>query len=314
MTETAPLKLIYIAGYGRSGSTLLDISLGEHPDIVGAGEIGEFTRRVWAENHYCSCGSRVHSCPNWKKIFDSWAPEVADPIGEYLREQPGRESIISLRRMFGSKDSRFSSLTRALLEQILRVSQRSVIVDSNKLPGRGFVLAATPGVEVYLVHLVRDPRAVVNSMMKPIKQQVEAGVQKDLKPKPLLHTALRWLVVNLAAEALAARLGPKRTVRVRYEDFVSNPRASLSRVLGLVGRNADGLPDGLSAPFRPQHQVSGSRHRMQKTLLIRTDEAWRSSLSPARQLIVALVCAPLLWRYGYRLRNRVTAPLEQVLA
>jgi hypothetical protein len=205
-------------------------------------------------------------------------------------------------------------LTRELFEEISRVSERRVIVDSNKIPGRGYVLAGTSGFEFYVVHLVRDPRAVTFSMMKSIKRKVEAGVQKELKPKPLLHTAVRWLMVNLATEVLAARLGRKRSIRVRYEDFVTDPSATIARVLALVGEEAGELPDGVSTPLLPHHQVSGSRHRMQKQLFIETDEAWRSSMSPAKKLLVALLCAPLLWRYGYSWRVARAASLKEVLA
>ena len=31
--------VLYIAGYGRSGSTVLDMLLGTHPRIIGGGEL-----------------------------------------------------------------------------------------------------------------------------------------------------------------------------------------------------------------------------------------------------------------------------------
>lgn len=314
MTGNAPLKLIYVAGYGRSGSTLLDIALGAHPEIFGAGEIGEFTRHVWAENEYCSCGSRARSCALWSRVFNSWAEDGPAQLSDYVAEQSAREGILSWRRIFHGQPDRFAALTRKLLSNISSASGRRIIVDSNKLPGRGFVLASLPEVEVYLVHLVRDPRAVAFSMRKSIKRRVEAGVQKEIRPRPLLYATVRWLIVNLAAEALAARLGTTRSVRVRYEDFVADPRSSLEAILSLVGKDAEGMPDGLTAPLRPYHQISGSRHRMQRQLLIRTDEAWRSSMSPVGKLLVTLLCAPLLWRYGYPWQGRSPDPLQKVLA
>jgi hypothetical protein len=282
--------------------------------VFGAGEVGELTRRVWADDAYCACGSRVRSCAFWGDVFRTWVGEDDNLLDEYLPGQAARETIVSWTRTFGSRRDRFWLRTRRLFALIRGASGRRIVVDSNKIPGRGFLLASTPGLEVYLVHLVRDPRAVVFSMTKSIKRTLEGGVQKDLEPKPLIRTALRWLIVNLAAEMLSARLGPKRAVRVRYEDFVADPRASLSRVLALVGRGAELLPDGRTVPIRPLHQVSGSRHRMQKNLLIDEDEAWQGSMSPARQAIVAAICAPLLRRYGYPWRAAATDRARQVLA
>lgn len=306
MPEAPPIKLIYIAGYGRSGSTLLDIALGQHPNVLGAGEISPLTRHVWENDEYCACSKRVRSCPFWSSVMSEWAPDLP----AYLGEQKGSESILGGRRTSGD----FATRTRTLLGILESCSGKAIVVDSSKLPGRGFALASTPGIELYVVHLVRDPRAVVWSMMKPMKRQVEAGVQKELRPKPLLYTALRWLIVNFATDALTAKLGRDRSIRVRYEDFVAAPSETLRQILHLVGEQSDGLPDGISAPFRPQHQVAGSRHRMQKELSIRIDERWRSDMPSVRQWAVALLCAPLLRRYGYGWRPRETAQLREALA
>ena len=52
-----PVTIIYIAGIGHSGSTLLDVLLGSHPDICGVGEIGRLflprpaAPRFPTENH-----------------------------------------------------------------------------------------------------------------------------------------------------------------------------------------------------------------------------------------------------------------------
>jgi hypothetical protein len=313
MTSAMPLKVIFIAGYGRSGSTLLDIALGQHPAVFGAGEMTGLTRRVWAANEFCACGKRVRSCPFWAQVVASWSENRAEPISKYLIEQSGTESILSWKRLIRARRRRLAFLTRELFEQVSEAAAGSILVDSSKLPGRGFALKAAPGIELYLVHLVRDPRAVIWSKMKRIKRKVEAGVQRELRPRPLLYTALRWIVINIASEMLAARIGRRRTVRVRYEDFVADPKSTLARVLALVGERVENMPDGISARLRPHHQVSGSRHRMQKELLISMDEQWRSSMPTLKQRVVAIVCAPLLWRYGYGWRSGATAALQEAL-
>lgn len=306
MPEDAPIKLIYIAGYGRSGSTLLDIALGQHSNLFGAGEIGPLTRHVWDNDEYCACGERVGSCSLWSEVMAEWKADLP----AYLRQQRGSETIVAWNRNPGDHCER----TQALLDIVAARSGKAVVVDSSKLPGRGFALASTPGVEVYLVHLVRDPRAVVWSMMKPMKRSVEEGIQKELRPKPWLYTALRWLIVNLATEALARKLGRGRSLRVRYEDFVASPSGTLRRIVELAGEQQETLADGISAPLRPCHQVAGSRHRLQKELRIKADERWRSEMPATRQWAVALCCAPLLRRYGYSWRSHEPASLREALA
>lgn len=47
--------IVYIAGTGRSGSTLLDMLLSSHPLAFGAGELSAVFVE-WAEGGLCTCG------------------------------------------------------------------------------------------------------------------------------------------------------------------------------------------------------------------------------------------------------------------
>lgn len=300
----AAIKLIYVAGYGRSGTTLLDIALGEHPAIMGAGEVTTLARHVWDRDEYCACGARVRDCPQWKAIVARWT--LGEPKGfleDYRRAQERTEGLVAPGRLLrwpGWRDH--GRRTVKLLRGMAMVSGRPILVDSSKLPGRAFALAAMPGIDLHVVHVVRDGRGVAWSLMKGHRQSVEKGVQRELRPKPLFYTALRWSMVNLAAEWLCRRVGPGRSIRVRYEDFVDDPRGQIARIVALVGEEPH-LPATGLAPFEPQHQVAGSRHRMQKSLAIRGDDKWKREMPGWKQRVFTLLCAPLLRRYGYTLRG-----------
>ena len=43
----APVTVMHITGVGRSGSTILDIVLGTHPQIQSVGEVGNLVRTGW---------------------------------------------------------------------------------------------------------------------------------------------------------------------------------------------------------------------------------------------------------------------------
>ncbi|WP_150292012.1 sulfotransferase family protein [Sphingobium estronivorans] len=306
--EQTAVRLIYVAGYGRSGTTLLDIALGEHPAIMGAGEVTTLARHVWDKGEYCACGERVRDCPEWKAIVMRWMQdEPAEFLARYRRTQERTEGLVApgrLLRLPGWRDH--GRRTLKLLRGMAMVSGRPVLVDSSKLPGRAFALAAMPGIDLHVVHVVRDGRGVAWSLMKGHRRSVEKGVQRELRPKPLLYTALRWTMVNVAAEWLCRRVGPKRSIRVRYEDFVDDPRGTIGRIVALVGE-APHPPVADLAPFAPQHQVAGSRHRMQKSLIIRGDDKWKREMPGWKQKLFTLLCAPLLRRYGYPLRQGDTA-------
>jgi hypothetical protein len=57
-------KLIYIGGYGRSGSTLLEYLLAAHPAVVACGEV-ERHLRSFGRKKVCTCGRRAKYCPVW---------------------------------------------------------------------------------------------------------------------------------------------------------------------------------------------------------------------------------------------------------
>ena len=63
-SRAASAKLIYIGGYGRSGSTLLEYLLTAHPEVVACGEI-ERHLRVFTRRRACTCGESVRHCQVW---------------------------------------------------------------------------------------------------------------------------------------------------------------------------------------------------------------------------------------------------------
>ncbi len=302
--DQGAIKLIYVAGYGRSGTTLLDIALGEHPAIMGAGEVATLARHVWDNGEYCACGARVHDCPAWKAIVTRWMQGEPDGfLAGYRRAQALTEGLLAPGRLLRLPGWRsHARRTLKLLRGMTLVSGRPILVDSSKLPGRAFALAAMPGIDLHVVHVVRDGRGVAWSLLKGHRRSVEKGVQRELRPKPLLYTALRWSMVNLAAEWLCRRVGPDRSIRVRYEDFIDDPRGTIGRIVALVGERPHDAATG-AVPFEPQHQVAGSRHRMQKSIVLRSDDKWKREMPGWKRWIFTAMCAPMLHRYDYPLRS-----------
>ncbi|MGB6153691.1 MAG: sulfotransferase, partial [Pricia sp.] len=304
MQRNNPIKLIYVAGYGRSGTTLLDIAIGQQDGVFAAGEVTALPRHVWANDEFCACRKTVSECEFWGPVVRRWQEgrdNDAMPVfgnllarTEYLFSPARFLSRFRSSRQYQS----FGEQTGALFEQIAQSSGANVIVDSSKLPGRAASMLSMPGVEIYLVHVVRDGRGVAWSMMKPYSVQVEAGIQKELKAKPLWFTAARWLMVNLATEILRLRLPRDRSIRVRYEDFVADPEATVKRIMALACREYVRPAHG-GEVMRPQHQVAGSRHRMQDEIRIKKDVGWKAKMPRAKQAAFSILAAPLLWRYGY---------------
>lgn len=304
MPQKDPLKVIYIAGYGRSGTTLLDIALGQQPGVFAAGELTAFARHVWKEREFCACRRQANQCDFWRAVYSAWLNgRQPAALEQYGRQLAKAEWLIDPRRIlwrFGAsrRGRAYGDATSSLLREIAEATGSSVIVDSSKLPGRAAALMSIKNIEVYVVHMVRDGRGVGWSMMKPYQRSVEDGIQKELKPNSLWYTAARWVSVNLGAELLRLRLPRQRSIRVRYEDFVAAPESVVESIMALVGQPYV-VPEQGPDVIRPQHQIAGSRHRMQEEIRIKKDSGWMSRMPQAKRRLFTALAAPLLSRYGY---------------
>src|SRR2546423_11254588 len=76
LAECIGPKILYIAGWGRSGTTLFDNILGQLDGFFSGGEL----RYVW-EGRLCGCGVLVSECEIWSEVLDDafGADEKFDP-------------------------------------------------------------------------------------------------------------------------------------------------------------------------------------------------------------------------------------------
>src|ERR1041384_6184892 len=86
--DQQPLRLGYISGVARSGSTVLDSVLGNHPLIQSVGELARLVSDGWINNFYCSCGKPSQECPFWVAVHQTWRDLNARvTVPEYLEMQ-----------------------------------------------------------------------------------------------------------------------------------------------------------------------------------------------------------------------------------
>ena len=114
---------------------------------------------------------------------------------------------------------------------------------------------------------------------------------------------LRWIVRNLATEWVCARLGPQRTMRLRYEDFVADPSGALQRIGSLLDVDLRELAQAASSgePMEAGHNVGGNRTKKSGLITLRPDaQEWRGTLTPAEQRVAWASMGWLMRRYGYK--------------
>src|SRR5262249_5154987 len=156
-----------------------------------------------------------------------------------------------------------------------------------------------PDFEVHLIHLVRDSRGVAWSKSKALAEDARGGVQADLCPAPVAATARRWLLTNLVCSYLSREL-PARYRRLRYEDFVADPGATLRQIGGLhqldLAETIRKVNSGET--LKAGHVVAGNRLRMSDRLRIRPDLEWEEKLGAEQEAAVLRWTGWLLHRYG----------------
>jgi hypothetical protein len=304
------IKVLYIAGFGRSGSTILSNALGQVPGFFSAGELNFIWKHNVIENRLCGCGEPFHDCPVWTKVMDE-AFGGMDGIDarEMVRlhaEGTRTRHIPQMLTQSGEAATRerLGKLLTAhgrLYEAIARTTGSRVVVDSSKEPAHGYAMSLIPDVELYVLHLIRDPRAAAYSWQKK-KLQPDSESREFMHRKTPAQSAVLWDAWNAATEALWRR-APERYLRLRYEDFVQEPRASFERILKLLGENAEPpLASEREVRLGVSHTVSGNPNRFDTGAVeLKPDEAWKKEMQPKDRTMVTGLTLPLLLRYGYEL-------------
>lgn len=302
------IPLLYIAGYGRSGSTILEAMLGTDPRVFPTGEMSRFWEMAQDPSILCSCGEPVQSCPLWGKVLQKVLPDSSrlGSLRKLMRRVEGsrikaeRPSTDDLRAYEWITRRLFSALTKQLDTDV------RVLVDSSKTAyghsNRPAMLHRVfPESEVRVLHLVRDVRGVAFSMRKGLNRNLERNGKGGGNLLNFFRAIIGWTYANMRAASLRRILPRGRYLLVRYEDFVLSAPSVLGKILDFLEL---GLPDGSSGQVLPRgrferHQLAGNRNRFDATIAIQPDFRWEKELKPLEKALALGLGWPLMKRFDY---------------
>ena len=304
-------KILYIGGAGRSGSTLLDSMLGMVPGFVSCGELRYIWERSFRENQLCGDGIPFRDHPFWTEVVDEafgGFDEVDVDRVIHLRHQIDRLRYIPQVAISGIRSEQieaslaeYAEYIRPLYRAIYEVSGCSVIVDSSKSATYPYLLHNTTDLDIYMVHFVRDSRAMAYSWKRK-KLRPEIHWQEEYMEQFKIKRSTRNWTMNNGFSVLFRFVNP-HYLFMRYEDFTTDPQKSLVDILEFVGeQNADisFLEDGRRFQPTPQVSVAGNPLRFKRDeIVIRSDEEWRKKMSKRDQFVATCLTAPLLAYFGY---------------
>lgn len=311
MAGMEKLPVVYLAGSGHTGSTLLALFLDSHPRIVSVGETA-FKRTLQGprgEMLTCTCGEVYSECTFWRRIFR----DVTDAGYEFGPEQwsndfryqgwlahrlLSRYSARPALRLAQTAAAAFLPRHRARVERVrrvnvefirsvLRTADADVFFDTSKRAMRLHQLLQTSELDVKVIKLVRDVRGYAWSAKRRGGAAVPAA-------------ALTWRKDQENLERITRDMPRERVMLLRYEDVCRDPRAWLRQAYAFCGVDAIDPPDYV---MPREHHVLGNSMRRGEMIRIRLDESWRTSLSADEQSRALAIAGPMHVKNGYSLTS-----------
>lgn len=312
--------IIYIGGYGRSGSTVLDILLGNGREVVSLGEVRRLFPMLAGEvESRCACGEPLSSCPFWRLIVSNFEQQGLNEWPKIARAQKqveGMGGLISLIRgdfsRGGSQETTgclYRQYMEALFNAIAAVAGCSTVVDSSKTTrstiGRPLALARLGCFNVKLLHLVRDGRAVMWSSVKGTNAALAHGRQKISYWRGY-RTAVSWATVNVLTSMMRFCVAPDPFLTLGYEDLVVDPLATINRLGSFLDVEVQAIRGKIERDDSLQvaHLLGGNRLARQSQIHLCADDEWRKKLPFVSRCLYWLLFWPVGLLYIRRVQGK----------
>jgi hypothetical protein len=223
-------KIIYIVGLSHSGSTILDMLLTTAGKAVGLGQVWTVLREdpAQTQTRICSCGAPAPECEVWGTVIERLArlPADAAQLDRY------RVVLDVVDGLYG--------------EEI-------AVVDSSKHADHLTVLSEIPGVDLTVLHNMKDVRPFTISTLDNLARK---GQGHPLPEKVFYQ----WYRDNRASYALAQSLTGRAPVRVMYEGLCLSTEVVAGRLAEALG--ADYMATGAPLDHGRTHIIAGNRLRL----------------------------------------------------
>ena len=298
-------RVLYIAGAGRSGTTFLSMLLSQNDDAQNIGQIRDLPMAM-EKQAPCSCRRSVPDCNFW------------GPVRAQLEARHGAEAMVALktgkaafRKAANAEASwqdpaaraRLAQAHAAHLERLKTLydaaAERAggrMLVDSSKSVDVALALSLIPEIDVHVLNLLRDPRAVAVSWAKIIK-----------KEDRLRMRTRNWVERQQRAQWLGDH-DSEKFMSLRYEDLTVAPRQYVQKIQSWAGLESTTpfFTDDHSAriSWAREHlfpPANASVLRQRKTeISIRTADSWTDPKNADLHAMAEELTFPFAETYGYQ--------------
>jgi hypothetical protein len=264
-------KIIYIAGAGHSGSTLLDLAISTAPEAFSVGEVKHLDEFLTHNklNQKDDTGAEAADSVFWSYFFNNKERYLPTETTEKVLSWKNRLQIVlrgkpaAIPRCY--KDNKELYCDIQTQAKAVEGVKPTVIVDSSKVLSRLIEINERTDLDVYVIHLVRDVRGVVYSNYK------------------VGRSALKWAFVWVLTNVGIARYAKKNVsntnyLRLSYEDFVASPETHLNKIADQVGLDIDTTNVVENMNTQKSYRFGGNGMRCRQIKEIKQDEKWRTKL------------------------------------
>jgi Sulfotransferase family len=320
-------RLLYVLSASHSGSTLLSMLLNAHPDVVTAGELK--AEHFGDPDHYrCSCHALLKECAFWRAVADcmhsrghefsiidakthfgsmdsGWVRRLLRPLVRDALTERVRDAVLAFSPVWRRGLPRMLRRSADLVHCVAEVAHAKVVVESSKVGLRLKYLARCADLDITVIRLIRDGRAVALTYMRPDEfadardaklRGGGTGVNRDTRLS-MDDAAREWRRSNEEAEALLQQLPGLRVIQVRYEDLCNAPVDTVNLIFGELGLDTiTSLTGFRSLP----HHVIGNGMRLDTDNRVELDDRWRNALVATELSTFNRVAGDLNSRYGYQ--------------
>lgn len=237
-------KVVFIMTMGHSGSSLLAVILGSHPKCFSVGELKVFSRHYQNRDKLhldcVSCDSEF-----WEKTFgEEGLKKLSLGLGEKRINKYIPLKIDKEIRSWFKKDLIFNPYSL-----MFNKLNKDIIIDSSKYPlwieKRMNAKEFTQGrIEAYLVYLIRDGRAVINSLFRKYPDNDIEVVSQD------------WVKKLKERNVFFKQFPSERKIKISYEELASNPQETTEKICQLLG--VEFTPNMLNYWEYEHHDLSGN--------------------------------------------------------
>lgn len=305
--DQEPGKLIYISGAGHSGSTLLDIVLGRHPQISSLGEIHRFYLSLHKSEppHRCDCGRSVMQCEFWIKVINrirsqrGWDLQkfktrfiTTDP--KYLEVGDNGRILLEAgapKRYALSMERVFSAIAPDLLYRYLPAASRDmrrlreIAINSHDLFDAVRYTAGTPiivdstknPIRLRALYTARPESLLIVYLVRDGRAVTHSRMRRH--GVTMSQAAKVWVAEHRKQRIIQSHIPRQNKLFVKYEDFCASPEPVLERICRFSGLDYSNYM--LSAPARQRHAIGGNPMRFEDGAAskIALNESWRDALT-----------------------------------